>query len=129
MIDSVNRISLADLPRRRDGNREARLQAEIVAWLRSTLPNFVVFAIWNGGDLISKVQAAKRKWLGVLAGVADVVVVAPGKTLFVEIKAGSSVSPAQREFGVRVNALGHHWIVARSIDDVRRALTAVGIEF
>jgi hypothetical protein len=64
-----------------------------------------------------------------LVRVADAVVVAPGKTLFVEINAGPSVYPAQREFGMRVNALGHHWIVARSIVDVRRALTAVGIEF
>jgi hypothetical protein len=63
----------------------------------------------------------------VLPGVADVVVVAPGKILFLEIKAGSPVSAEQREFGMRVTELGFVWAVVRSLD-VGNAIAAVGIE-
>jgi hypothetical protein len=64
--------------------------------------------------------------MGVLPGVADVVVVAPDKILFLEIKAGSPVSAEQREFGTRVTELGFVWL--RSLDDVGNAIAAVGIE-
>jgi hypothetical protein len=69
-----------------------------------------------------------REGLAVLPGVADVVVVAPDKILFLEIKAGSPVSPEQREFGMRVTELGFVWPVLRSLDDVGNAIAAVGIE-
>jgi hypothetical protein len=125
-----NTVDLVDTIRKRDGNREARLQADIVAWLRQALPNGLVFAVWNGGDLITKAEAAKRRWMGVLAGVADVVVVATKQTLFIEVKTSDGlVSLEQRQFGLQAQALGHSWAVARSIDDVRRTLVALGIEF
>jgi hypothetical protein len=88
---ALSRTQSEPVRSRGDGNREARLQAEIVAWLREAPPNSLVFEVWNGGDLITKSEAAKRRWMGVLAGVADVVVIAPRKILFLEIKAGSPV--------------------------------------
>jgi hypothetical protein len=121
---------LTDAVRKRAGNREAQTQAEIVAWLREALPNCLVFAVWNGGDLISKSEASKRRWMGVIPGVADIIVAAPGRVLFLEVKAPAGVvSAEQRSFGGQAQTLGHTWAVVRSVDDVRRALEAVGIEF
>jgi hypothetical protein len=49
---------------------------------------------------------------------SDVVVVAPDKILFLEIKASSLVSAEQRKLGMRVTELGFVWAVMRSLDDV-----------
>jgi hypothetical protein len=99
---SIDKITV---PRR---NGEACLQAEIVAWLRTALPNSLAFAPWTGGDLISKARASKRRWMGVLAGVSDLIVVAPGRVLFLELKSPRCALSTQKQwFRQQVQTLGH----------------------
>lgn len=108
---------------------EDKIQASIVAYLRTVLPNCRVFAIANGG-LRTKREAARLKWTGVLAGVPDVEIIAPGgKAYMIEVKAaGGSLSPEQKAFRdwMIANAVPH--LVARSIEDVRAALAFWGVE-
>ena len=59
--------------RPRDRNAEARIQAAIVAWVRTVAPEVVIFHPPNGG-LRNKSEAARLKWIGTLAGVPDLVV-------------------------------------------------------
>jgi hypothetical protein len=83
--------------------------------------------VLNDG-LYTKPEAARRRWLGLLPGASDLVLVAQNRVVFLEVKAASAVSPEQREFGQQVHTLGHTWAVCRSIDDARRVLAAVGIQ-
>jgi hypothetical protein len=84
----------------------------------------------SGGDLITKGQASKRRWLGLLPGVPDVIAVGPGCIVFMEIKTAKGVvSAEQRSFGEQAQTLGHPWFVIRSMDDARQALQTVGITF
>jgi hypothetical protein len=61
---------------RRDLNLEARLQAAIVGWIRTSAPGVFVFHPASGGWR-ARSSAARFRWLGLVPGVPDLVVVAP----------------------------------------------------
>ena len=115
--------------RRRDGNREARIQAAIVEWIRWCAPQTVVFAIPNGG-LRGKAEAARLRWTGVQAGMPDLAILAPvGKVFFLEVKAPDGrLSADQAEMFDQLVALGIGAAIVRSIDDAREAFKAWGIK-
>ena len=104
---------------RRDGNAEARIQAAIVEWIRTVAPGLLIFAVPNGG-LRSKAEAAE-KWTGVVAGIPDLVVVAPrGQVLFLEVKTASgSLSPEQR-------AIFGHLTASTAVRSCARSMTFGG---
>jgi len=112
----------------RDLNREARVQAAVVAWVRAAAPHALIFAVPNGG-LRSKAEASRLKWTGVVAGIPDLVVVAPGgRVFFIEVKAPDGrLSPEQRAIHESLVALGAPPAIVRSIDDVRLAFAAWGL--
>jgi hypothetical protein len=120
---------LAFAPRVRDHNLEAREQAAIVEWIRTVAPDLIVFHPANGGWR-SKAEAARFKWLGVLPGIPDLCVVdLDGVLRFIEVKSEiGSLSGAQREMRDRLIAMRVPYVVARSIDDVRRAFEIWGIK-
>ena len=113
---------------RRDGNAEARRQAAIVEYVRWVAPQVIIFHPANGG-LRSKPEAARLKWVGVLAGVLDLVLVLPGgRSAYWEVKTDSGrLSVDQRDFIRRLEARGHVCAVVRDIDDARRELARLGI--
>jgi VRR-NUC domain len=112
-----------------DRNAEGRIQASIVDWIRTVAPGTLVFAVPNGG-LRSKTEAARLKWQGVLAGVPDLIVLAPvGRVFALEVKTEvGRLSESQKEIFGSLVALGVQRAIVRSIDDVRRAFSAWGIE-
>ena len=112
-----------------DRNGEARIQASIVEWVLTVAPGVLVFAVPNGG-FRSKVEAARLKWTGVVAGVPDLAVIAPGgRVHFLEVKTASGrLSEAQREVMGVLGKLGAPFMTVGSIDDVRRAFSGWGIE-
>jgi hypothetical protein len=112
-----------------DANAEARIQAAIVAWIRTVSPDALVFHIPNGG-LRGKAEAARLKWVGTLAGVPDLAIVTPGgRVKFIEVKtADGTLSPSQRDVHGFLTALGTPPAIVRSIDDARRAFAAWGLE-
>jgi hypothetical protein len=108
-----------------DRNAEARIQAAALEWLKAFAPELIVFHVPNGGYR-SKAEAARLKWQGVVAGVADLCIVTlDGRSHFLEVKApGGYLSPEQRAFADRCAALRVPFAVIRSIDDARQALAA-----
>jgi len=125
----MNAPTLFPLPRRRDGNAEARVQAAIVEWIRDVAPSLIAFHVPNGG-LRSKADAARLKWIGAIAGIPDLVVIGKdGQAWLLEVKApGGYLSTEQRAISDRCTALRIPFAVVRSIDDTRRAFVAWGIE-
>ena len=118
------------LPRaKRDYNAEARAQAAIFDYVNWVAPEVAVFHVANGG-LRSKTEAARLKWMGVVPGVPDLVLVLPkGRCAFWEVKTPKNgLSPEQKAFVDRLTVLGHSWGIVRSIEDARRELAALGIQ-
>jgi hypothetical protein len=86
--------------RRRDFNAEARVQASIVEYVRAAAPETLVFHPANGGWR-TPAEAARFRWLGVTAGVPDLVVIPPGgRAHFLEVKSerGSLRRPSARSW-------------------------------
>ena len=111
-----------------DRNAEAKIQASIVEWVRTVAPGVLIFAVPNGG-LRSRVEAARLKWTGVVAGIPDLAVIAPsGKAHFLEVKTATGrLSEAQREIMGVIGRLGAPFMTVTGIDDVRRAFSGWGI--
>lgn len=108
--------------RRRDANAEARIQAAIVQWIRLVAPQVLVFHVPNGG-LRTKAEAAKLKWVGVVPGVPDLVVIVPkGLVFLMEVKPiGGHLTGEQPAMFERLQAMDIPRAIVRSIEDARWA--------
>jgi hypothetical protein len=100
---------------RRD-NPEARLQKTILQHLKiAGVPDLIYFHPANEGRR-SVVTGAHLKALGMLPGVADLVIIRDGKAHFMEVKAEKGrLSDAQKEFAVLAVKAGAEWAVVHSI--------------
>ena len=100
---------------------EDNLQAACVEWFRFQYPHLVIFSIPNGGRR-NKIEAAKLKRTGVLAGVADLCILYSDggypMGLFIEIKVeGRKQTDKQIEFEKRISQYGYYYHVCRSIEE------------
>jgi len=95
---------------------EHQIQAAIIEYLR--LKKVLCFAIPNG-EKREKRAAARLKKEGVLAGVADIMILLKmGICVFVEVKSSEGKqSPAQKEFEKQVQGLGYSYYVWRTLED------------
>lgn len=107
---------------------EDALQRAVVDVLRVALPaDAMVFAVPNGGWR-NKTEAARLKGLGVVPGVADLVVLWGGGAILIELKTKSGrQSPAQRAWATKAEACGCSYHLCRSVDDVVAALRGHGM--
>ena len=82
--------------------------------------DLMYFAVPNGGKR-NKVTAKILKGIGVKAGVSDLVIVLPGRVLFVELKAPKGrQSQTQKDFAEKVQSFKHEYHLCRTIFDVKR---------
>lgn len=101
---------------------EDRIQKAVVDYFRIQHPEYIVFAIPNGGSRNVR-EAAKLRRCGVLAGIPDLCVLTPEKPIFIEIKTeGGRLQQSQKDLHPKMEALGYPVAVCRSIDDVKEVL-------
>lgn len=107
---------------------EYELHVAVVRLLDAILVGAMYFHPPNGGWR-SKVESARLKNMGVVAGIPDLVILYDGKTLFIELKKQKTgrVSPAQLVCHAQLAACGHHVEVCRSLDEVIAALDRHGV--
>ena len=108
---------------------ESAIQRQIVDYIGAVLPHAVCFAIPNGARRTQSGRASNAV-PGLRKGAPDLCVCLPqGRSLFIEVKSlKGRVSIEQIGFHGLLSANGHDVVVARSIDDVRRAFVALGIK-
>jgi len=94
------------------------LQRAIVRVLNLAQPRILFFAVPNGGAR-SASEGGRFKAMGVLAGVADLVLVShDGRALFLELKAkGGRQSPAQADFEHACAVSCAPYAVASNLDE------------
>ncbi len=115
--------------RRRNADEEHRLQCACVQWFRAQHPKYRhnLFAVPNGGRR-DKVTGAKLKAEGVLAGVADLILLksnARHGALLIEMKTGSGKqSEAQGRWQRAIEKDGYKYVLCRSIEDFMREVNA-----
>ena len=101
-------------------HQESILQTSCVKWFRLQYPNLVIYAVPNGGSRNVR-EAQRLKAEGVLAGVADLVIMLPqGKSLYIEMKVkGNRQTQNQKDFQKIAETLGHTYAVCYSFEEFK----------
>ncbi len=101
---------------------ESAIQASIFTWfsnaycLKHHNPRWVILSIPNGGTR-HRLEAMTLKATGLLPGASDLVIIGPQITLWVEVKTDTGKqSPEQIDFQSRIEALGHTYLLVRSLE-------------
>ena len=104
-------------------HQESTLQTSCVKWFRLQYPNLVIYAVPNGGSRNVR-EAQRLKSEGVLAGVADLVVLLPqGKSLYIEMKVkGNKQTDNQKAFQDKAITLGHPYTVCYSFEEFKEVI-------
>lgn len=106
---------------------EHKLQTALCDYLAlAARPELHWFAIPNGEKRHIRV-AQRLKNEGVRRGTPDIFICLPaGRIAWLEMKAQKgSLSPEQKSFREKVLALGHHYAMARTIDEALEFLTSI----
>lgn len=103
--------------------KESVLQTACVKWFRLQYPDFIIYAVPNGGSRNVR-EAQRLKAEGVLAGVADLVIMLPqGKSLYIEMKVkGNKQTDNQKDFQKIAETLGHPYTVCYSFEEFKNAV-------
>ena len=110
--------------RKKPRHREAEIQEACVTWFKYAHPDCIIFAVPNGGSRDVK-EAKNMKREGILAGVADLIIVAKNRVLFVEMKTRKGrQQQSQKDFQEKVEKLGHKYVICRSTDEFRIVVNA-----
>ena len=103
--------------KRKPRHIESAIQQACVAWFRTAYPEYIIFAVPNGGSRNAH-EAANIKREGALAGASDLVVVANRAVLFVEMKKPKGKQQeTQVMFQKNVERLGHTYKICYSLSD------------
>ncbi len=104
---------------------EDQLQQQIYTWynnnycLKNHEPRHVIFSVPNGGSR-NVIEAKKMKSTGLLPGVSDLIILQPGRTLFIELKTLTGIqSPVQKDFQSRIELLGFEYHLIRSLEEFK----------
>ena len=101
---------------------EGDIQEACVKWFRYAYPNYIIFAVPNGGTRNGR-EAVQLKREGALAGVADLVIVIEGAVLFVEMKTkNNKQQESQKVFQKNVERLRHQYVVCHSLQEFQLAI-------
>ena len=111
----------------RHSSPEGRIQAECFAWFWNTYPQYrkLLFHVPNENDRADSniIQGAIRKSLGVVSGVADLLLLVPSGRyhgLCIEMKDEKGrQKPAQAEWQAIVEAQGYKYIICRSLEQFK----------
>ncbi|WP_459187253.1 VRR-NUC domain-containing protein [Parabacteroides sp. APC149_11_2_Y6] len=109
-------------------NEESRIQRACVEYFRYKYPKYLIFSVPNGG-LRNKITARILKAEGALAGVSDLIVVLPGKVVFIEIKTQKGKqSQKQKDFEYKIGTLCGYYFVCHSLDEFIELLNTLVYE-
>lgn len=107
---------------------ESRLQGAVVKFCRHCIegPHFVMaFDRSEARDPRAHLFESMR---GIVEGTPDMVVLAPGVSVWMELKAGSGkLSEAQAYVGREIAGAGHRWACVRSVEEARLHLLACAV--
>lgn len=122
--------SIAAPSRKRRATPEADIQRDIVSLVRGVMPGAILHHSANeiraGGEAARKRQGI-QVGMGVHPGFADLILIAQGRVMFIEVKSRTgALSGPQERFRDDVQAQGFAWALVRSADDALAAIEAAG---
>ena len=101
---------------------EAQLQQSIIIWFRNNYQmngKGLIFSVANESTYKNKTF----KNTGTMAGVSDLIVVLPNKTIFVELKTETGIqSDKQKLFESKIKELNQEYYLIRSLEQFKTIL-------
>lgn len=117
-----------------EGNKEYLLQIAFINWMRSALPEVMVWSVINE-NAENAVQGAYFKKRGLLAGVHDCHLVWPGRNFAtIELKSPdkrpseSKYSDTQKAFSERLDKCGFPHACCQNGEQIESAIRSFGLE-
>lgn len=115
-------------PKAPPAHPEWDFQTTVAEFLDLALPAEAFWSSVDMGPARSKAVGGLRKARGLRSGIPDLIIVYQRITVWVECKTSTgTLSQAQKNVRLALLANGHHWALARTLDDVTQACAAVGI--
>ena len=128
-------IETGEKPKRRTHSEpESRLQAECFSWFWNAYPEYrgLMFHVPSEGNRSSKIDGGKRKAMGIVAGVSDLILMLPRHNchgLCIEMKTETGKqSDKQKEWERKVTEQGYDYQIARSLSEFKTCVTNYIIE-
>lgn len=106
--------------------QEDKLQSECFKWFWNSFPLWRRMLFHVDNNSYNAVIGARKKALGVVKGVSDMVLIGWDHVYFLEFKTViGRQKQEQIEFEQRVKARGHEYIIIRSIEQFKRLIWTV----
>lgn len=101
---------------------EARIQSDIYIHHHNSYPEQrgLLFMVHNSPK--NRIDGARLKAMGMVAGVSDLLFLAPdGQVFAIEVKTDSGrQQPVQKQWQEKVEAIGINYVIVRSVDEFER---------
>lgn len=97
---------------------ESRLQSDCFTWFHNSFPKHrqMLFHVQNKAR--NAIEGNKFKAMGVVKGVSDLILILPGRVIFIELKTESgNQMPEQEAFQRKVTERGHEYYIIRSLKE------------
>ena len=106
---------------------EHQIQAQIIAYFNQHYPQYRKCLFHVNNKAKDSLEGARFKTLGVVSGISDLILLAPnGITYFLELKDDKGKqSDHQKAFQQQAEALGHKYVVIRSLDEFKALLNTI----
>jgi hypothetical protein len=102
---------------------EEQLHTDCVRWFWNTYPSQRGMLFHVDNNSYNSVIGARKKALGVVPGVSDLILVLRRRVLFIELKIpGGKQSDAQIEFDYAVGNRGHEYVLAYSLQEFKQII-------
>lgn len=108
------------------GQAEERIQQECFEWHWNTYPEMRGLLCYNLNNSRNKVDGARNKRLGLIAGRADMTYYYVGRAYFIEMKTPiGSQSDAQKEWEALVNWHAFSYVIVRDLEEFKLHIQAI----
>lgn len=95
---------------------EHQIQAQIIQYFNANYPQYRKCLFHVQQKAANALEGARFKTLGVVAGVSDLILLAPNQVYFIELKDSTGrQSDHQKAFQQQAETLGHKYVVIRSL--------------
>jgi len=94
---------------------EEMLQSDCTQWFWNTYPSQRRMLFHVDNNSYNAVIGAKKKALGVVKGVSDLIFIVENRVIFIEMKTPTGDQSAeQKDFQLKVEARGHEYVIIRT---------------
>lgn len=111
---------------------ESRIQQEMVTWFRNEFcrvgqePRCIIFSVPN--ERADKFEQMRMVQTGLMPGVSDLIVITPGRVLFIEVKDDKGrQSDKQKSFQETLQTLGFEYFLIRNLEEFKKIFVYLNI--